>query len=182
MLQATLALAYLSLPEFRARVRRVQDVRYARTPVTSVSEEARNVAALLTRCRLPARGAPALRNEVVQLSYRTTLAANDQLRRSLPAAERTLAYLHIDLLALYLTAPDIRAMIDTRHRGPRAEITDHREGGARSSAPLLSELPAKLIYTSADNSVTTGTGSGDHTPNWGKSAAAASSLFLNAGL
>ncbi|GGO19033.1 hypothetical protein [Deinococcus humi] len=113
VLQGTLALAYLSLPEFRARVRQVQDVRYARTPVTSVSQEARNVAALLTRCGLPARGAPALRNEVVQLSYRTTLAANDQLRRSLPAAERTLAYLHIDLLALYLTAPDIRAMIDS---------------------------------------------------------------------
>lgn len=113
VLQATLALAYLSLPEFRARVRQVQDVRYARTPVTSVSQEARNVAALLTRCRLPARGAPALRNEVVQLSYRTTLAANALLRRSLPSAERTLAYLHIDLLALYLTAPDIRTMIDT---------------------------------------------------------------------
>ncbi|GGL94486.1 hypothetical protein GCM10010840_35630 [Deinococcus aerolatus] len=112
VLQATLALAYLSLPEFRARVRQVQDIRYAPTPVTTVSEEARNVATLLTRCRLPAHGAPALRNEVVQLSYRTTLAANALLRRSLPSAERTLAYLHIDLLALYLTAPDIRTMID----------------------------------------------------------------------
>lgn len=112
VLQATLALAYLSLPEFRQRVRQLQDVRYARTPGTTVSEEARNVAALLTRCRLPTRGAPALRNEVVQLSYRTTLTANDQLRRSLPAAERTLAYLHIDLLALYLTTPDIRTLID----------------------------------------------------------------------
>ncbi len=112
VLQATLVLAYLGLPEFRQRVRQVQDIRYARIPVTVISEDARNVATLLTRHRLPARGAPALRNEVVQLSYRTTLTANDQLRRSLPAAERTLAYLHIDLLALYLTAPDVRVMID----------------------------------------------------------------------
>lgn len=111
-LQSTLALAYLSLPEFRQRVRQVQDIRYARTPVASAPEEASNVAALLIRCHLPARGAPTLRNEVVQLSYRTTLTANDQVRRSLPSAERTRAYLHIDLLALYLTAPDIRALID----------------------------------------------------------------------
>lgn len=112
VLQATLVLAYLSLPEFRQRVRQVQDIRYARIPVTAISEDARNVATLLARCRLPARGAPVLRNEVVQLSYRTTLTANDQLRRSLPAAERTLAYLHIDLLALYLTAPDVRSLVD----------------------------------------------------------------------
>ena len=28
------------------------------------------------------------------------------------AEERTLAYLHIDLLALYLTAPDVRSLVD----------------------------------------------------------------------
>ncbi|WP_019587763.1 hypothetical protein [Deinococcus apachensis] len=111
-LQATLALAYLSLPEFQRRVRRLQDVRYARQGTGVISEEAQRVAALLTRCRLPARGAPTLRNEVVQLSYRTTTLANNVLRRSLPAGERTLAYLHIDLLALYLIAPDVRAFID----------------------------------------------------------------------
>ncbi|WP_307469812.1 hypothetical protein, partial [Deinococcus enclensis] len=45
-------------------------------------------------------------------SYRTTLSANGALRRSLADESRTMAYLHVDLLTLYLTAPDLRAFID----------------------------------------------------------------------
>lgn len=111
-LQATLALAYLSLPKFKRRVQQLQDARYANTPLATPSEEARKIAALLARCHIPARGAPTLRNDVVQLSYRVTVTANALLKRSLPGEERTLAYLHIDLLALYLTAPDIRTFVD----------------------------------------------------------------------
>ncbi len=109
-LQTTLVLAYLALPDFQQRVRNVQDFRYGQTWPGAPSDETARVIALLTRCRLPARGAPTLRHWVVQLSHRTTVMANTVLRRSL--GERTLAYLHIDLLALYLTAPDVRALID----------------------------------------------------------------------
>lgn len=111
-LHVSLTLAYLCLPEFQQRVRQVQDVRYARMPSPVLPVDARKVAELLARCQIPARGAPTLRDELVQLSYRTTLMANKALRRTLPAQERTLAYLHIDLLALYLTAPDVGAFID----------------------------------------------------------------------
>ena len=109
-LQTTLVLAYLALPDLRQRVRTFQDFRYGQTWSGAPSDEAARVIALLAHCHLPARGAPTLRHQVVQLSYRTTVMANTVLRRSL--RERTLAYLHIDLLALYLTAPDVRALID----------------------------------------------------------------------
>lgn len=110
-LQATLVLAYLSVPEVRQRVQAVQDLRYGQaTPSPATDEDGERVAQVLRRCSIPARGAPTLRHQVVQLSYRTTLPANSALRRSLLNDERTMAYLHIDLLALYLTAPDIRTL------------------------------------------------------------------------
>lgn len=112
-LQATLVLAYLSVPEVRQRVQAVQDLRYGQaTPSPATDEDGERVAQVLRRCSIAARGAPTLRHQVVQLSYRTTLPANGALRRSLVNDERTMAYLHIDLLALYLTAPDIRAFVD----------------------------------------------------------------------
>lgn len=111
-LQVTLTLAYLSLPHVQRRVGQLQDVRYARTHAGGLTAEASRIGALLARCHIPAQGAPTLRDDLVQLSYRTTLVANKAMRRSLPGQERTLAYLHIDLLALYLCAPDFRVFID----------------------------------------------------------------------
>ncbi|WP_157882909.1 hypothetical protein [Deinococcus soli (ex Cha et al. 2016)] len=112
-LQATLVLAYLSVPEVRQRVQAVQDLRYGQaTPSPATDEDGERVAQVLRRCCIPVRGAPTLRHQVVQLSYRTTLPANTALRRSLAGEGRTMAYLHTDLLALYLTAPDLRALID----------------------------------------------------------------------
>ncbi|MFC4452372.1 hypothetical protein [Deinococcus sonorensis] len=111
-LQVTLALAYLSLPDFRRRVRALQDARYTINIHEPSAADFEPVAALLESCGLPSRGAPTLRDDVVQLSYRTTLAMNDALNSSLPSEARTLAYLHIDLVALYLVAPEVRALID----------------------------------------------------------------------
>ncbi|GGR61607.1 hypothetical protein GCM10008959_24390 [Deinococcus seoulensis] len=111
-LHTTLVLAYLAVPEVRIRVKAAQNTRYAKDGEGVESEDARRIRELLRRCGIPNDGAPTLRDGVTQLSYRTTVQANAALHRSLPDEERTLAYLHLDLLALYLTAPDVRAFID----------------------------------------------------------------------
>lgn len=114
-LHTTLLLAYLAVPEIAARVRYVQDVRYSRYIKDRnhlPSQEARQIGAFLRHNGISQKGAPTLRDQVTQLSYRTTVQANNALQRTLRREERTMAYLHLDLLALYLVAPDVRAFID----------------------------------------------------------------------
>ncbi|MDP9765984.1 hypothetical protein, partial [Deinococcus enclensis] len=70
-LQATLVLAYLSVPEVRQRAQAVQDLRYGKVkPSQAIVEDGERVTQMLYRCGIPARGAPTLRHHVVQLSLR----------------------------------------------------------------------------------------------------------------